>query len=141
MLTVQQPQVHARSPFTDILTWTEFFSTMEEVITTKDPGKAPQLFAYLRTIVRASQTFEGLTWMAYDTQCRCRAAATKSWDWGTTDTSLYNECFTGRARAKALCKLCASESHVDQQCPLATPYFAGDYYGGQATSSNLSRSM
>ena len=130
-----------KKPVTDILTWTECFSTMAAVITTKDPGKAPQLFAYLRTIVRASQTFEGLAWVAYDTQYRRRAAATKSWDWGTTDTSLYNECFTGRARAKALCKLCASESHMDQQCPLATPYFAGNYHAGQTISSNLSRSM
>ena len=79
--------------------------------------------------------------MAYDTQYHRRAAATISWDWGSTDTSLYNECFTGRARAKALCKLCALESNMDQQCPLATPYFATNYHGGQTISSNLSHSM
>ena len=55
-----------KKPVTDILTWVECFSVMAAMITSRFPDKAPQLFAYLRMIVRASQTFEGPAWVSYD---------------------------------------------------------------------------
>ena len=90
------------------------------MITSRFPDKAPQLFAYLRMIVRASQTFEGPAWVSYDSQFHRKAALVKSWDWGSPDTALYNECFTGRAKLKVLCKHCLSDTHTEQQCPLAS---------------------
>ena len=107
-----------KRPVTDILTWIECFSVMAAVITSKYPEKAPQLFSYSRMIVRASQTFEGPAWVSYDSQFRRKAALLKSWDWGSIDSGLYNECFTGRAKIKVLCKYCLSDAHSDQQCPL-----------------------
>ena len=108
-----------KRPVTDIGTWVECFSVMAAIITLKYPEKAPQLFSYLRMITRASLTFEGPALVSYDAQFRRRAAFGKSWDWGTVDSSLYNECFTGRAKVKILCKHCLSDSHTDCQCPLA----------------------
>ena len=109
-----------KRPVTDILTWMECFAVMAAIITSKNSEKASQLFAYSRTIVRASQIFEGPAWVSYDSQFRRKAAALKSWDWGTIDAGLYNECFTGRAKTRALCKICLSDSHLDSHCPLLT---------------------
>ena len=106
-----------KKPVTDILTWIECCSVMAAVVTSKYPEKAPQLFSYLRMIIRATQTFEGPAWVSYDSQFRRKAALLKSWDWGSIDLGLY-ECFTGRAKIKVLCKHCLSDAHNDQQCPL-----------------------
>ena len=110
-----------RKPVTDILTWVECFSNMAAIITSKYLSKAPQLWAYQRTIVRASQNFDGPSWVAYDMQFRRKAASKKSWDWGEIDLTLYNEMFTGRARAKVHCRICLSKSHLERACPLAPP--------------------
>ena len=113
-----------RRPVMDVLTWIECFSVMSMVTSSKFPDRAPKLFVYMRTIAKTSQTFDGLAWVAYDNQFRQKAAANRSWDWGSIDTALYNECFTGRTRMKVLCKTCASESHAEQQCTLTTPTLA-----------------
>ena len=56
--------------------------------------------------------------VAYDMQF-CRKAASKiSWDWGEIDLTLYNEMFTGRARAKVHCRICLSKSHLKEPAPL-----------------------
>ena len=110
-----------KRPVTDILTWIECFSVMSAIIAAKFPERASHLFAYQRTIVRASQLFEGPAWVNYDAQFRRKASMTKSWEWGSSDTALYNECFTGRAKAKTYCRFCYSDTHADRYCPLTTP--------------------
>ena len=110
-----------KKPVTDIQLWLECFAIMAAIITSKYPEKSPHMFAYLRTIVKANQTFDGLAWVSYDSQFRRKAATLRSWDWGVIDSGLYNECFTGRAKAKVLCRHCLADSHVDVQCPLADP--------------------
>ena len=104
-----------RKPVTDILSWCECFTVMAAIITSRYPEKASQLFSYIRTIVRASQTFDGPAWVSYDSQFR---ASLNSWDWGIIDSGLYNECFTGRTKAKVVCTHCLSDSHQESQCPL-----------------------
>lgn len=107
-----------KKPVTDIQSWSECFAIMAAIITARHPEKSPHLFAYLRTIVKASQTFDGLVWVSYDSQFRRKAAMLRSWDWGV---GLYNECFMGRAKTKVLCKHCLADSHIDTQCPLFSP--------------------
>ena len=75
----------------------------------------------MRTIVKASQSFEGPAWVAYDSQFRRKASILKTWDWGSVDSQLYNECFTGGARAQSICQHCFSSDHPEQQCPLTAP--------------------
>ncbi len=89
--------VNRKRPVTDIVTWMECFSVMAAIITAKAPERAPHLFAYQRLIVRASQSFEGPAWVSYDAQFRRKASLTRSWEWGTPDSPLYNECFTGQS--------------------------------------------
>ena len=110
-----------RGLVTDILIWLECFATLASVITSKHPDKAPHLFAYARTIVRASRNFEGLAWVSYDTNFRRQAANQKSWDWGNIDPAMFNEAFCGRAKLKPRCKHCLSDQHEFQDCPLVPP--------------------
>ncbi len=121
-----QPTCHGtvkqrKKPVTDILTWVKCFSVMAAVMTAKHPDRAPGLFAYNKSIVRASQVFEGPTWVSYDIQFRRKAALSRSFNWGEIDTALYNETFTGRAKARGHCRVCFSEAHLEKACPLAMP--------------------
>lgn len=63
-----------RSLVTDINIWTECYATMAAILSSAFPGKATQLFAYLRTITKASHTFESSAWASYD-MAYCRQAA------------------------------------------------------------------
>ena len=114
-----QPKRQRRGPVADILLWVECFSYMVEVLTTGHPQKTPEFMAYQRTIVRAQRSFSGEGWITYDTCFRRKAAATKSLDWGQVDFTLYNETFTGRAKAISRCKFCSSEHHTSTECQFA----------------------
>ena len=81
------------------------------------PEKAPELFAYAATIVRAERNYEGQRWVIYDRQYRREALARKDLNWSVTDSRLYNEAFTGRARAIARCSFCLQDDHSDMYCP------------------------
>ena len=71
-----------RSLMTDINVWTECFATMAAILASAFPSKAPHLFAYLRTITKASRTFESSAWASYD-MAYCRQAANRgSLNWG-----------------------------------------------------------
>ena len=106
-----------RAPVTDILIWVECFSTFVAVISVKFPGSVPDMMAYQKSIVRASRNFEGTAWAVYDRCYRRRAAASKDLRWSVPDSALYNEAFTGRARAIPRCHHCLSENHMMSMCP------------------------
>ena len=108
-----------RGPVTDILLWVECFSMLAGVLTTKYPERAPELMAYQKTIVHASRSFAGDHWVTYDLCYRRRAAANKSLHWSQIDFSLYNETFTGRAKALPRCRFCLSEYHRSADCTYA----------------------
>ena len=110
-----------RGPVTDILLWVECFSIMAGVLTSKYPDCAQDLFSYQKTIVHASRSFSGDSWVTYDLCYRRQAATTKSMKWSVIDFSLYNETFTGRARALPRCRYCLSEHHRSQECSYAPP--------------------
>lgn len=114
-----QSKRQRRGPVTDILLWVECYASMIEVLSTGYPGKTPDFMAYQKTIVRAHRSFLGEGWVTYDTCYRRKAAATKSLDWAQVDFTLYNETFTGRAKAIARCKHCSSEHHSSADCTFA----------------------
>ena len=108
-----------RGMITDFQVWSECYATMGGILSTRYPDKASHLFAYLKTISRASRTFESLAWASYDMAFRRQAANRGSLNWGVVDPALYNEAFTGRARAIARCSYCLSDTHAAHECPYA----------------------
>ena len=90
---------------------------MAAILAAAYPAKAPHLFAYMRTIVRASRTFDSTAWAAYDVAFRRQAANQGSLDWGVIDTGLYNDAFAGRAKAIPRCALCLADTHNARECP------------------------
>ena len=101
---------------TDITLWTECYASMVAVLTTKFPEKAPHFMDYMRTIVRASRTFEGSAWASYDAAFRRRAANQHSLDWAKGNSALFNEVFAGRGKVLARCIHCLAETHESRDC-------------------------
>lgn len=65
--------MHARCtkpPVNSITTWLECYARMAAVLSTRFPEKAPELWAYQTTILKAANHYEGQTWVAYDRQFR-----------------------------------------------------------------------
>ena len=106
-----------RPPIDEISLWVERFSLMAAVLCTRFPEKAPEFFAYQSTIVRADRNYEGKRWVQYDRQFRREALARKDLNWSVTNSRLYNETFTGRARAIPRCSYCAQDDHGEGACP------------------------
>ena len=115
--TPGRPPAPARLPITDISQWVERYSLMTAVLTTRFPAKAPELLAYQATIVRAERNYEGKRWVSYDRQFRREALARKDLNWSVSNARLYNEAFTGRARAIARCSYCLQDDHTATYCP------------------------
>ncbi len=115
--TASRPFTPSRPPVTNISQWTERFATMAALLSQRFPAKAPELFAYLATVVRAERNYEAGRWAAYDRQYRREALAKKSLDWSVPDQRLYNEAFTGRAKAIPRCAVCLMDDHQAHNCP------------------------
>ena len=112
-----RPPAPARPPVQEISQWIERFSLFAAVLCTRFPDKAPELWAYQATIVRAERNYEGKRWVTYDRQFRRQALARKDLNWSVTDPRLYNEAFTGRARSIARCNFCLQDDHSAAYCP------------------------
>ncbi len=115
--TPSRPLQPSRPMITDISHWVERYATMAALLTTRFPHKAPELLAYLATIVRAERNYEPGRWVAYDRQFRREALAKKCLDWSVPDARLYSEAFTGRARSIPRCSLCLQDDHQANVCP------------------------
>ena len=107
----------AKPPVISIKTWLECYARMAAVLVSRFPEKAPELWAYQSTILRAAHDFEGANWVAYDRQFRREMLAGKCLDWSIPNTRLYNEAFTGRARSIPRCPHCLADDHVGVSCP------------------------
>ena len=114
----------------DIHVWSECFAVMAAILSAAFPDKAPHMFAYMRTIVRASRTFESTAWASYDVAYRQQAANRGSLDWGVLDSGLYNDAFTGRAKAIPRCTYCLADTHHSRECPDAPDGKPMDAGGG-----------
>ena len=108
-----------RGPVTDILLWSECYATLVSVLGERFPNKIPGFMSYMKTIIKASRSFQGDAWVSYDMTFRRQAANRKSLDWGIIDPMLYNETFAGRARQLNRCKFCISEHHSSSECVYA----------------------
>lgn len=101
---------------TDIKVWLECFGRMAAILTTRFPEKGPEFWAYQSTILRAAHNYEGGSWVAYDRQYRRDMLARKDLNWSMTNARLYNEAFTGRAKAIPWCPHCLGEDNAAAHC-------------------------
>ena len=106
-----------KGPVTDLLVWVQCFATFASTLAMAYPDTIAELMAYLSTIVRCHRDYEGPSWVLYDRAFRRRAEATKDMNWSVVNTSLFNLCFGGRARRRAICQVCLSEQHATDACP------------------------
>jgi hypothetical protein len=97
--------------------WTECYATLAAILSSAYPDKAPHFFAYLRTIIKASRTFESCAWATYGMAFRRQAANRGSLDWGVVDDALYSEAFAGRAKVIPCCRYCLADTHASPECP------------------------
>lgn len=111
-------KARARKRVQDINVWLQCFALYVSVMSAKDPGYIPELMAYMVSILRASQEYEGTAWTTYDTAYRRQAAATGHKKWSQVNPSLYTVCFTGKARRATRCDLCLSSAHKTEECHL-----------------------
>ena len=111
------PPVPPKKPVHDISVWVEKFSTMAAVLCTRFPNKAPELFAYMSTIVKAERNHGSDRWVSYDRCYRREALAMKSLDWSLPNSRLYSEAFTGHAKLIPRCSFCLAEDHTAVNCP------------------------
>lgn len=79
---------------------------MAAVLCTQFPEKAPELWAYQATIIRAEWNYEGKRWVTYDCQFHWQALTKRDLNWSITDPRLYDDAFTGRARSIVRCSFC-----------------------------------
>lgn len=110
-------RVSNRPPVTDIKLCLECYARMAALLVTRFPDKAPELWAYQTTIMRAAHNYEGANWVAYDRQFRRDMLARKDLNWSTPNPRLYSEAFTGRAKIIPRCQHCLSEDHSTALCP------------------------
>ena len=88
------------------------FHPLRGVLASSKPALVPDLMAYMISIIRASQEFEGSAWMVYDDAYRHQAAAAgDQWQWSQVNPSLYTICFTGKAKRTGRCERCLSAAH------------------------------
>ena len=75
-----QPPLLARPPVQNISVWVEKFSVMAALLASRFPEKAPELFAYQASVLRAERNFDNRRWVAYDCCYRREALAQKNLD-------------------------------------------------------------
>ena len=79
------------------------------------PAATLELLAYMLTIIKASQQYDGLFWRSYDTNYRINVAAAGNKVCSRLDTDLYTQyCFTGRAKPAVVCSVCDNQAHTSQ---------------------------
>ena len=124
------PRRQSKPPVDSIKTWLECFARMASVLVTSFPEKAPELWAYHTTILKAAHNYEGANWVAYDRQFRRDMLARKDLNWSMPNTRLYNEAFTSRARTIPRCPHCLAEDHSGTSCPHnPNPPIVGWFHG------------
>ena len=101
----------------DISQWIERFSLMAVVLCTRFPDKAPELWAYQATIVRAEHNYDRKHWVAYNRQFRREALARKDLNWSITDPRLYNKAFMGRAKSISRYTFCLQTTILQPTAP------------------------
>ena len=100
----------------DVSVWLQCFAAFIGLVAKSSPEAVPALMAYMISIIRASQEYEGSAWAAYDAAFRRQAAATGQRDWEKINSSLYTICCMGKARRAQRCNSCLSAAHTTSEC-------------------------
>ncbi len=113
------PRSRAKKRLNDLNVWLQCLALYVGVLAPSKPALVPDLMAYMISIIRASQEFEGSAWTVYDDAYRRQAAAAgDQWQWSQVKPSLYTICFTGRAKRTERCERCLSTAHKTEDCTL-----------------------
>lgn len=81
------------------------------------PDRAPSLMSYLSIISKASSRYRWPSWVVYDINFRQATAGSGMTDWSNINSSLYSECFNGKAlSAEGWCSFCYSTEHISENC-------------------------
>lgn len=80
------------------------------------PPMAITSCAYFNVILKANREYTGSMLSYYDVNYRQKAETTLNMDWSAIDTSLFSQCFTGRARKAQGCTNCSSLKHELAEC-------------------------
>ena len=110
----------AKRRIQDVNVWLQCFGFYVSVLAIQSPQYVPELMAYMVSILRASQEYEGSAWTTYDAAYHRQAAATGNKQWSKVNPSLYTVCFTGKARKATHCDLCLSAAHKTEDCHLVS---------------------
>ena len=110
-----RPPPPGRLPITDISQWLERYSLM--AVGYLGHSLPRESAGAVSMIIRAERNYEAGRWVAYDRQFRRAALARRDLDWSVSDPRLYNEAFTGRARAIPRCHFCLQDDHTSRSCP------------------------
>ena len=89
---------HKKKQISDIADWMQAFAVYTAALVSEHPSATLEMLAYMVTIIKASQQYDGLYWRAYDTNYRLTAAASGNRHWSRLDTDLFTRFFTGWAR-------------------------------------------
>ena len=73
---------------TNIMDWIQCYSTYNAVVSRAKPEQVLDLIAYLNLIINSQRSFEDLDWASYDRQCRQKASATSTIQWGVMGGTL-----------------------------------------------------
>ena len=101
---------------TDVFTWVQCFGTYVAVVAPVEPLAVPELMAYMGTIVRVSQDYDGLGWVRYDSAFRRQAALSGNKKWSVINGTLFTMNFSGRSAGTRRCELCFATSHSERDC-------------------------
>ena len=98
------------------LQWASCFVRYMAVMASKG-NDTIHMCAYFSIILKAHREYTRGMWSYYDANYRQRAAATRNKDWSVIDTTLFSQCFTGRAKKVQGCATCSSIKHDTNDCP------------------------
>ena len=112
----------SRREVPDLLSWVVCFSTFASVVSSLDPEKTKQLWAYLATVVREARRHGGKGWQTYDSMFRQLAAGASTVDWSVLNASLYDNHLyrSGKRSESHMPALYGDRSHIYFLC-LSTP--------------------
>ena len=102
-----------------LTSWAQCFFTFSAIIVAAHPGKARELMAYGRFILREAIRHGGEGWRVYDTLFRHAVATDKEMAWDIVDGTIYSTTFLAMRETCVQCNLCMESDHKEQDCALS----------------------
>ena len=86
-----------RPKITTLVQWVKCFTKYMQTMAVQQIQELPAMLSYLQTIVRASETNPGLSWLFYDEQFRLKLVSHPNMEWGKLDNHLWVYCITNHS--------------------------------------------